>query len=97
MVNPENLLAVWASFSGSKIRHKVFVPDKVDIGVDSGACIAGRAVAEELYSRGSLPESRFPVEFLLFRAVDDTEPANRVVVDMEIRPVFFIADRADWK
>lgn len=81
---------VWASFPGSQIRHKVFVPEKVDINVDSGAFIAARTAAEMLYHRGTLGEERFPVELALFRDIQDTEPANRVTVDMDIRPVFFV-------
>jgi len=86
----KNLKPVWASFPGSQIRHKVFVPDQVDIGDDPGAFIAARTAAEMLYHRGTLGEERFPVEFVLFRDTQDTEPANRVRVDMDIRPVFFV-------
>lgn len=93
----DQLRPVWASFYGSPIRHKIFVPEKVDIGVDSGAFIAGRTAAEELYSRGSLPEGRFPVHFFLFRSVEDTEPANRVTVYMEVKPVFFVVRGGEEK
>jgi len=89
-LTPILMKPVYASFPGSVIRHKVFVPDAVDIGVDSGAFIAARAAAEMLYCRGSLPERRFPVQFKLYRDIDDAEPANRVTLDMDIRPVFFV-------
>lgn len=89
MSQANTLKAVWASFPGAAIRHKIFVHDHIDIRGYGAACIAARTAAETLYYRGTLPSERFPVKIELFTGPEETAPVHTVSVGMDVRAVFF--------
>lgn len=89
MSQANTLKAVWASFPGSLIRHKVFVPHFWAITERAYAVHAAKSAAEALYHRGTLAQERFPVTIQIFTDPNDSEPVHTVTVDMDVRPIFF--------